>query len=339
VLALLVLPSITNGATGPAAVCAGWIALAAGFELVSILGFVLAFVLVFGARMSRRQGLRAGLRALGASIVLPAGGLVGPALGARTSSTEQPAAGLVTSTIAFTILTSVPSVAVLAVLGLSLSLGWPVGPHCASRTLPAAGLAWALLIALWLAGASCWSTQPSRWRQNNRRYRLLKALCAAREGPDAARRIVAAGDWKLTGTLCYYAFDNAVLWAAFHAYGRPQPLGVIMMGYLVGSLGSLVPVPGGIGAVDGGLIGALVLYGAPAGPATGAVLLYRGISLSLPVLLSACAWAPRPHGRPDGPGRARLTACGAGDSASPRGGAGRAAPPVAATLRPYRSAS
>jgi uncharacterized membrane protein YbhN (UPF0104 family) len=69
------------------------------------------------------------------------------------------------------------------------------------------------------------------------------------------------------------------------------------MGYLVGSLGAALPMPAGLGAVEGGLIGALVLYGAPAGPAAGAVLLYRGVSLLLPVALSACAWALLPLAR------------------------------------------
>lgn len=63
------------------------------------------------------------------------------------------------------------------------------------------------------------------------------------------------------------------------------------MGYLVGSLGSALPVPAGLGAVEGGLITALVLYGAPAAPAVGAVLLYRGVSLLLPLTLSGSAWA------------------------------------------------
>jgi uncharacterized membrane protein YbhN (UPF0104 family) len=82
-----------------------------------------------------------------------------------------------------------------------------------------------------------------------------------------------------------------VLWAAFRAYGNAPPLGVIVMGYLVGSLAAAAPIPAGLGALEGGLIGALVLYGAPAGPAAGAVLLYRGISLGLAVTVSAIAWA------------------------------------------------
>jgi hypothetical protein len=66
------------------------------------------------------------------------------------------------------------------------------------------------------------------------------------------------------------------------------------MGYLVGSLGAALPIPAGIGALEGGLIGALVLYGTPAAAATAAVLLYRGVSLLIAVPLGALAWVPQP---------------------------------------------
>ncbi|MGB0098321.1 MAG: flippase-like domain-containing protein [Solirubrobacteraceae bacterium] len=109
-----------------------------------------------------------------------------------------------------------------------------------------------------------------------------------------AHALVTAANWKLVGALGYYAFDNAVLWAAFHAYGRTPPIGVGVMGYLVGSLAGVLPLPAGLGAVDGGLVGALVLYGEPAAPAAAAVLLYRGISLALPAVLGAIGWAWSP---------------------------------------------
>jgi uncharacterized membrane protein YbhN (UPF0104 family) len=66
------------------------------------------------------------------------------------------------------------------------------------------------------------------------------------------------------------------------------------MGYLVGSLAGALPLPAGLGAVDGGMIGALVLYGAPVLPAAAAVLLFRGITLVLPAVLGALAWTWRP---------------------------------------------
>jgi uncharacterized membrane protein YbhN (UPF0104 family) len=277
--------------------CGKWIALAAGLELLSMSGFILVFALVFGAPLGWRQRLGAGLRALGASALLPGGGLVGPAIGARTASGDAPMT-LIRSTTAFTIITNAPSAIVLGALGLALWLGWPSGPHSAGLTLPAAGLGWGVLAAAWFVGRSS-SRSRSRRRLRSAPWRQIAvALSVLRGGADNARRIVAARNWKLLGAVGYYAFDNAVLWAAFRAYGQAPPISVIVMGYLVGSLGGLVPLPAGIGAIEGGLIGALVLYGAPAAPAAGAVLLYRGLSLSLQVTLSAMAWALVPAARP-----------------------------------------
>lgn len=49
---------------------------------------------------------------------------------------------------------------------------------------------------------------------------------------------------------------------------------------LVGQLAGEIPVPGGIGVVDGGLIGAMVLYGVPASVAAAGALAYRAIAIA-----------------------------------------------------------
>lgn len=273
--------------------CATWIGLAGVLELASIVGFIGSFALVFGARMTRGQSVIAALRALGASTVLPAGGLLGPAIGVRSADRRRTShEPLVRSTIAFTILTSAPNVAALALFGVGLWLGWPAGPHCALVTLPAAGVAFSLLLLIWLCARRAATTSQSH-RQLPRSLRWIAASTGTvRGGVAEAARVLVGGNWKLLGApLAYYVFDNAVLWAAFRAYGNAPPLGVIVMGYLVGSLAAAAPIPAGLGAAEGGLIGALVLYGARAVPAAGAVLLYRGISLGLAVALSAAAWA------------------------------------------------
>ena len=59
---------------------------------------------------------------------------------------------------------------------------------------------------------------------------------------------------------------------------------------MLGELGGLIPVPGGIGGVDVGLIGALALYGFALAPATAAVLAYRAIALWVPTVLGALAF-------------------------------------------------
>ena len=103
------------------------------------------------------------------------------------------------------------------------------------------------------------------------------------DGTAEAFQILRSGDRRvLAGSVGYWAFDNAVLWATFRAFGLSPPLTVVLMGYLIGQLGGLLPIPGGIGGIDGGLIGTLIVYGAPAAGTAAAVLAYRVILFWLP---------------------------------------------------------
>jgi uncharacterized membrane protein YbhN (UPF0104 family) len=88
----------------------------------------------------------------------------------------------------------------------------------------------------------------------------------------------------LLGAVAYWAFDIAVLGVSFRAFGTDVPVAVVVMGYFLGTLGSLLPLPGGIGGVEGGMIGAFAAFGVPAGRAVIAVLAYRAISFWLPTL-------------------------------------------------------
>lgn len=88
----------------------------------------------------------------------------------------------------------------------------------------------------------------------------------------------------IAGSLGYWAFDNVVLWATFKAVGVDLPISVLLMGYLIGQLGGALPLPGGIGGIDGGLIATLILYGAPASATVAAVVAYRVILFWLPLI-------------------------------------------------------
>jgi uncharacterized membrane protein YbhN (UPF0104 family) len=284
--AFLLVPALAGVPARLARGCGGWIATAGVLELLSAAGFVVLFKLVFAAPIDWRRGAPAALRALGASTILPGGGLIGPTMGAWSTSTTKPSiAQLTRSTITFVILTNAPAAIALAALGTLEWLGLGGGPHQTTLTILPALIAFGLLTATWLAGHASRRRRPPRWGVFSRR--LAKPATAIADGVSEARTLVSAANWKLGGALAYYAFDNAVLWAAFHAYGRTPPIGVVVMGYLVGSLAGALPIPAGLGAVDGGLIGALVLYGAPVAPAAAAVLLYRGISLAVPAVLGA----------------------------------------------------
>jgi uncharacterized membrane protein YbhN (UPF0104 family) len=275
--------------------CGAWIATAGALEVLSGLGFVVFFKLVFAGSMGWRRTTPAALRALGASTVLPGGPLIGPTAGAWSTSTEKPSLSqLARSTITFVILVNAPGAIVLAALGTLLWLGLPSGSHHTALTILPAVIAVGLLVATWLAGG----TRERPARRGRRGMFLAKPAGALSDGLAKSRALVTAGNWKLVGAVAYYAFDNAVLWAAFRAYGHSPKFGVVVMGYLVGSLAGALPIPAGLGVLEGGLIGALVLYGAPAAPAAAAVLLYRGISLSVPVMLGTLGCARRPKTRP-----------------------------------------
>jgi uncharacterized protein (TIRG00374 family) len=104
----------------------------------------------------------------------------------------------------------------------------------------------------------------------------------------------------IAGAIGYWAFDNLVLWATFHAFGVSPPLTVILMGYLIGQLGGALPLPGGIGGIDLGLIGTLIVYGAPAAATAAAVLAYRIILFWLPLVVGGVAFGLLRRDMPSG---------------------------------------
>jgi Lysylphosphatidylglycerol synthase TM region len=125
----------------------------------------------------------------------------------------------------------------------------------------------------------------------------LYQLSYAHRGPSnlASRRIGFAQDRRRdepspAGVLltaphgCPVEPNIAVLWACFRAFGVNPSIPAVVMGYQVGYLANLVPVPGSIGALEGGLTGALLLYGTPPGRTVAAVITYHAIALWLPTI-------------------------------------------------------
>src|SRR5581483_11994503 len=99
----------------------------------------------------------------------------------------------------------------------------------------------------------------------------------------------------LLGAVGYWGFDIAVLGVSFRAFGTVVPVAVLIMGYFLGTLGSLLPVPGGIGGVEGGMIGAFAAFGVSLELATLAVLSYRAISFWLPTIPGGIAYFQLRH--------------------------------------------
>ena len=59
---------------------------------------------------------------------------------------------------------------------------------------------------------------------------------------------------------------------------------VLVLGYIIGYIANMLPVPSGFGVLEAGLAGTLILYGAPATQAAAAVIVYHAIAFWVPSL-------------------------------------------------------
>jgi uncharacterized protein (TIRG00374 family) len=116
----------------------------------------------------------------------------------------------------------------------------------------------------------------------------IPALAAS--GVRTALSILRSREAGTLGALAWWGFDIATLWAAFHAFGSAPTFTVIVMAYFVGMVANLLPLPGGVGGVEGGMIGALLAFGVDSGLAVVAVLVYRGFSFWLPMVPGVLAY-------------------------------------------------
>jgi uncharacterized protein (TIRG00374 family) len=229
---------------------------------------------------------------VGVGSIVPASGIGGLALGAWVlRQAGMPATLIARRSVAFFVIKSASNFVFVVVLGACMALGL-FGPHL-PLWLTAGPAALALLTIVFVASIPRLGHAPDPSELDSR---LRRAIAAARnalvDGAAEAVRIVRSRSWMpIAGSIGYYVWDNAVLWATFHAVGASVPLSVVMMGYLIGQLGGLLPLPGGIGGIDGGLIGTLVVYGAPAAAAATAVLAYRVVLFWVPLVGGAIAFA------------------------------------------------
>jgi uncharacterized membrane protein YbhN (UPF0104 family) len=279
----------------------GWLALAAALEGLSFASYVLMFGPIFCTGLGRRRSWQIVGSELAMGSLVPASGAGGLALGAWILHRGGMDGGRIARrSVAFFLIKSGVNFVAVAVIGTALAVGL-FGPDLSLwlTALPAAlaGLAIGAVALLPRLGRGP-DVDPAA---SSLRRGIRHARHAVIDGTSEARKILRSGDVRvLAGSLGYWAFDNAVLWATFHALGLSPPLTIILMGYLIGQLGGLLPIPGGIGGIDGGLIGTLIVYGAPAAGTAAAVLAYRVILFWLPLLAGGVAFAALRRDMPTG---------------------------------------
>jgi uncharacterized membrane protein YbhN (UPF0104 family) len=279
----------------------GWLALATVLEALSLGSYVVMFGPIFCTGLPWRRSWQIGGSELAAGSLVPASGAAGLALGAWVlNKGGMDGERIARRSVAFFLIKSSVNFVAVAVIGTTMAVGL-FGPEQSLWLTAVPAAASAIALGAVVAVARLGPGGAPQSHESRLRRAAGHAGRALTEGSAEAIKILRSGNTRvLAGSFGYWAFDNAVLWATFHAFGLSPPLTVILMGYLIGQLGGLLPIPGGVGGIDGGLIGTLIVYGAPAAGTAAAVLAYRVILFWLPLITGGFAFASLRNDMPSG---------------------------------------
>jgi uncharacterized protein (TIRG00374 family) len=278
-----------------------WLVIAVAAELASALSYVVVLRAVFCRRMQWLRSYQLGMSELAAGSLLPAGGAGGLALGAWAlhrggMSTRH----IARRTVVFFLVTSAANFAAVIIAGAGLALALLPGRASLALTIIPALLA-ALAVVLVIVALprlldrvslAAEPLAPTGGRRERARRLATRTSGTLAEGVRETAAVLRGGrPLAIAGSVGYMAFDVAVLAACFAATDSAvPPLGILVLAYTIGQLGGVIPIPGGIGAIGGGLVATFVLYGAAIGPVAAAVLLYRAVQLGVPALLGPPAF-------------------------------------------------
>jgi uncharacterized membrane protein YbhN (UPF0104 family) len=278
-----------------------WLTTGVVFTGGMFLGYVGMFRGIFVRAGTQKLGWRESYQITMASLAATrlfaaggAGGLVLMAWALRRAGMR--ARTVADKTIAFLVLTYAPYAVAVVVCGFGLHWGvFPGDDPFAFTFVPA-------VIALLMMGATLLvalvPTDLARRAEGLGRASRLGRLvqraahlpAASSAGIREAIQHVRGRDPALLGAIAFWGFQILVLWAAFHAFGEPPPWAVLIQAFFVGMLGNLLPMPGGVGGVEGGMIGALVAFDVDGGLAVVAVLTYRAFTFWLPLIPGVIAY-------------------------------------------------
>jgi uncharacterized protein (TIRG00374 family) len=272
-----------------------WFVVGGALELFSIAGYAVLFRTVVGRGVPRidwRVSLEIPLAGIAAIRLVAAAGAGGVAVTVWALRRAGMSAEMIACRMVASLVVQYSAyLAALIVGGLGLWTGvFPGGGSVVLTLMPAA------IAAVLAAAIIGLALTPGDIEQRLGRFaerpgvrgwvakRLAKVPTALGGGVRTAVDLARQRRLGLLGAVAYWGFDIAVLGVCFHAFRIVVPVAVLVVGYFLGTLGNLLPLPAGIGGVEGGMIGAFVAFGVPARSAVVAVLAYRAISFWLPTL-------------------------------------------------------
>ena len=272
-----------------------WLGVAAAFELVSIAGYAVLFRTVFGRgipRLDWRASIQIPLAGIAAIRLLAAAGAGGVALTVwALGRAGMDSRVIACRMVANLILQYAVYLGAIVVFGIGLGVGILHGGGPFVLTIVPALLSLAggaLVVSAILVPADverrlrAVESGPRLWRRLIER--MAGAPAALGAGARTAADLVRERRPGLIGAVVYWGFDIGALGCSFQAFGGHPPIAVLVLGYFLGTLGGLLPLPGGIGGVEGAMIGVFAAFGTPAAHALIAVLAYRAISFWLPTV-------------------------------------------------------
>jgi uncharacterized protein (TIRG00374 family) len=200
-----------------------------------------------------------------------------------------------TRMVAFLVLLYAVYMLTLVVDGVLLRVGIFPGPSPVGLTVVPAAFAGGLVVVFLLIALIPRDLERrlARMTQGDRLRRILHRLATVPSTLATGTRTAMAfvrepkrGGLAVAGAIGFWAANIAILWASFKAFGADVPIAVVVQGFFVGMIANLFPfAPGGVGAVDAGMIGTFALFdlGISGGTIFAAVLTYRLIAFWLPI--------------------------------------------------------
>jgi uncharacterized membrane protein YbhN (UPF0104 family) len=256
-----------------------WIAAAIALELASCVSFVVLFRMFFD-RLSPRDARALAWTEMASGALLPGGGAGGLAIGGwLIHLAGAPTRWIIRRSGGLFFLTSAVNSASVIIAGILLAVGVSHPNGFVLTLLPVV-----IVVPLTLAVGAL----PHAALTRHRMAPWLRGISAGVQ--DAEQTTFQHPSWRLAGAWGYLGFDMAVLWITLKGVGVPISIPALMLAYNIGYLSNILPIPGGIGVLDAGLAGSLLLYGAPAGHVAAAVLIYHTIALWTPGLGGTIAY-------------------------------------------------
>jgi uncharacterized membrane protein YbhN (UPF0104 family) len=282
---LLAVPGLHGVAHEVSHMKLGWVLAGVGLEILSCVGYVIAFLQVF-ERAPIRFGARVALSELAFGAAVSLGGAGSIAVGAwlLLERGGQPTRIAERSAVLF-LITSAVNVVTLVAAGLALTLGVLPGSDNPWLSIAPAAVGTGALV-LFLALPRVTERLAARREPGKVRTVLTETATSIRLTEQVLFRL----DWRIIGAIAFLWCDIAVLVCCFAAAGVVPPLATIVLAYQIGYLSNLIPIPGGIGVLDGSVVGMFVLYGTSATLATAATVVYHAIALWIPAMWGTAAF-------------------------------------------------